>query len=247
VGPAAWRARSAVRRWDERRINAFTPTSKAGHERPPMLEHEYQIRLGATIRVLRDTLPQFMEQGLVDRTDIPTSGSLSRLVGPRALMRHAEPEHIYHPHIHFRFRAGLSMSEGGARPSTDVMPAPQKQGWAPTFSLQGRRTYLLSAYMLRHALHAWFVAPEVHLEHLAFLRKPTPPEQDTRAIPRDELLTRIRFRGVTRVGHAEQDYTVVCRYRFDRRTAMICEHIVDKMVPLPGFRMWQSLSTFRHA
>lgn len=221
------------------------PTPKAGHERPPMLEHEYQIRLGATIRVLRDTLPQFMEQGLVDRTDTPASGSLSNLLGPGALIRHAEPEHIYHPHIHFRFRAG--MPDGGARTSTDGAPAPGEQGWAPTFSLHGRRTYLLSAFMLRHALHACFVAPEVRLEHLAFLRKPTLPGQSTEAIPRDELLTRIRFRGITRVGQAEQNYTVVCRYRFDRRTAMICEHIVDKMVPLPGFRVWQSLSNIRHA
>lgn len=209
-----------------------------------MLEHEYQVRLGATIRVLRDTLPQFMEQGLIDRTDISTSGSLSRLLGPGALIRHAEPDHIYHPHIHFRFRAGLPLpTDTTARTGTDIVRAPGKQGWAPTFSLHGRRTYLLSAYMLRHALHACFVHPDVRLEHLAFMRKPTPNEQNTR----DELLARIRFRGVTRVGHAEQDYTVVCRYRFDRRTAMICEHIVDKMVPLPGFRVWQSLSQFRHA
>ncbi|WFD26077.1 hypothetical protein MNAN1_001052 [Malassezia nana] len=159
-----------------------------------MLEHEYQIRLGATIRVLRDTIPYFMDKGLVDRTDIPTAGSLSQLLGPGSLMRHAESEHIYHPHIQFRFRAGLP-GPTGAGTRAEPPAVPESQTWAPNFSLHGRRTYLLSASMLRHALHAMFVAPEVRLEHLAFLRKPTPPEQDARALPRDELLMRIRFFG----------------------------------------------------
>ena len=64
----------------DRRILAFSSTSFVRKQSKHLPEHEYQVRLGAAIQVLRETLPTFMEQGLVDRMPSENSSSLLRVL-----------------------------------------------------------------------------------------------------------------------------------------------------------------------
>lgn len=183
--------------------------------RTPLPEHEYQVRLGAAIRVLRDTLPHFLSRGLVDRPEPLPGGQLVA----------AGAEHIYHERICFRF----------APPIAQHKP--------PPLVLRGRWLYLGTAQVLRHVLLGMYSEPQVALEQLIFLRRTPPLAAPGGVLPGDELMVRIRFLGAVRLSYTPQEYTLLFRYRFDRLTGMICEHSVDKMVPLPG--MWQSLAGLR--
>ncbi|WFD30821.1 hypothetical protein MSPP1_001845 [Malassezia sp. CBS 17886] len=234
-------------------------------------EHEYLVRLGASIRVLRDTLPRFMDVALVERQGHERPSGTAGAYLPRSLPGasltplHAQPTHLYHPRIHFRFCVPLphlpslpplglpadasdagSAGAGAGRAAVTPSNVPSA---APSFSLHGRGVYLLSARMLRWLLHALFAQPNVVLESLVLLPKregPSTPSAPPRgSMPCDELIARLRFNGTLRLFGTPHDYTLMFRYRFDRATGTICEHIVDKMEPVPGSRVWQGLANAR--
>ena len=224
----------------ERHLLAFSPTQTT-KQSGPLPEHEYQVRLGAAIRVLRETLPQFMERGLVDRMDVNPSNPFMQVLKCGIPKSPAQPEHVYHSQIQFTFRPGPEPA-APLRLMSFKRNTDDPSAWTPSISLHGRRTYLFSASALRHALHACFAEPEILLENMSFLRRPaTMRTNEALPNPGDELLTRIRFTGVNRLANTQQSYTIVSSYRFDRATGTICEHRVDKMMPLPGQRTWQTM------
>ena len=202
-------------------------------------EHEYQVRVGAAIRHLRETLPQFMERGLVDRDDEAVHDSLSPYLGSNALTTYARSAQIYHKRMYFRFG-----------PQLPPLPnaAPNVTPFKPAFSLRGRRVYLMSAQWLRWSLRALFYDAHIQIEQLSLLPCAVSPVAPADAppgqsMPRDELMMRLRFRGSGRVSGSVQDFVMLFRYRFDRHSGMICEHYVDEMMPIPGSKMWQALPT----
>lgn len=199
-------------------------------------EHEYQVRVGAAIRHLRATLPQFMERALVDREENGASDALAPYLSTYALMARARASRIYHPDMHFRFCPPLPQLPESL---------PGKPPFKPAFSLRGRQVYLMSAKWLRWTLRTLFTETHIRIEQLSLLpNRASAVAVDAapgRPVPRDELLVRIRFRGASRVSGTLRDYSMVFRYRFDRMSGMICEHYVDQMMPIPGSRMWQAL------
>lgn len=211
-----------------------------------MPEHEYQVRLGVSIRVLRDTLPQFLDKGLVDRADISGTNIMNHLLGgPHA----PKSEHLYHKQILFRF-APMKPPATISTPTSNVteeqsVSTTSEMHWTPSFTFRGRRSYLMSAEALRLSLQAGFSSPQVLLEQLSFMRRPPDVQVPGRPTPGDELIARIRFRGTNRISQTLQDYAVVFRYRYDRATGTICEHHVEKMMPVPGQRMWQRMASMR--
>lgn len=230
----------AARVLDHHLAFAGTPAACSSRLLP---EHEYQVRLGAAIRHLRATLPQFMQRGLVDRDEAPSAGvdTLAPYLEKSALISRARLTAIYHKDIYFRFRPPL--------PPLPPLPSGEaEQHFAPAFSLRGRRMYRMSAQALRYSLHALFVDTDVRIEHMTLLPDRASVVVDVapgKPVPGDELLTRIRFRGTNRVSGALQDFTLLFRYRFDRNSGMVCEHHVDQMMPVPGRRVWQSLANVR--
>lgn len=190
-------------------------------------EHEYQVRMGAAIQHLRKTLPVFMDVGLVDRNEQPPrhTDALSSYLGEKSLLHQVHPQRIYHKKIHFRFYPPLGEAK-------DKVPEVS----VPAFALHGRRSYLMSAQVLRWSLQSLFLHTEVRLEQLALL--PTrgsalEAEPQAGVIPANELAARIRFSGTSRLSGALHTYTLRFRYRFDRRTGMICEHTVDQLTTVP--------------
>lgn len=232
----------------DRRILAFSSTSFVRKQSKHLPEHEYQVRLGAAIQVLRETLPTFMEQGLVDRMPSENSSSLLRVLKMGVPKRFSQPpDHLYHHNIHFAFQPAHATIPFGMMSALAAPQSPDKQeggkAWSPCFSFHGRNAYFLGASVLRHTLHACFSEALIHMEHMQFQRKAPPVmASPNSAQPGDELIMRIRFSGTNRFSHSQQTYTIVSRYRFDRQTGTICEHIVDKMMPLPGEHVLRSAS-----
>lgn len=211
---------------------------------PPLSRPEYQLRVGACVRVLRKTLPDFMAAGLVEKVSLSEAPAMRHLLGVRDTSRADEPEKIYHNYI--LFQVGPMPMEPGGSAAAAAEPADKDQRWSPQLSFQGRRAYLLSAEALRYTLHACFTDTEVRIEHLSFTRQAlTPAAARPGVTPGDELVIRLRFRGKNRVTSTIQDYTVIFRYRFDRESGTICEHMVEKIMPLPGQRAWQSFADMR--
>ncbi len=58
----------------------------------------------------------------------------------------------------------------------------------------------------------------------------------------DKLIVRLRFEGISRVSSQPHTYTVIFKYEFDRKTGMICRHVVDNIQPVPGSKVWAGLS-----
>lgn len=189
------------------------------------------MRVGAAIRHLRETLPQFMERALVDRDEAAPRNALAPYIDARMHLLHGQIGHIYHPRIYFRFCPPLP-------PLPDSVPG--SVPFQPAFSLRGRRPYLMSAQVLRCSLHALFSDCVVRLEHLRLVPRRSTALSPAHPAPADELLTRIRFCGTSRVLGTLQNYTMLFRYRFDRSTGQICEHFVDQMMPVPGSRVWHA-------
>lgn len=233
----------------DRRILTFTSSPLVRKPSKLLPEHEYQVRLGAAIHVLRETLPHFMEQGLVDCMPTEKSSALLRVLKMGVPKRFSQPPgHLYHHNIHFVFQPAHKTLPFGMMSPMETPYSPDKQEkdntWSPCFSFHGRNTYFLGASVLRHALHACFTEALIHMEHMHFQRKPSSLAfvSPNSPQPGDELTMRIRFTGTSRFSHSQQTYTIVSRYRFDRKTGTICEHIVDKMMPLPGEHVLRSVS-----
>ena len=188
----------------DRRILAFSSTSFVRKQSKHLPEHEYQVRLGAAIRVLRETLPTFMEQGLVDRMPSENSSSLLRVLKMGAPKRFSQPpDHLYHHNIHFAFQPAHATIPFGMISALAAPPSPDKQEggkvWSPCFSFHGRNAYFLGASVLRHTLHACFSEALIHMEHMQFQRKAPPVmASPNSAQPGDELIMRIRFSGTNR-------------------------------------------------
>lgn len=240
--------RYVAQRFHDRRVLAFSSTSFVREQSKHLPEHEYQVRIGAAIQVLRETLPCFMERGLVDCMPTENSSALLRVLKMGVPKRFSEPPgHLYHHNIHFTFQPAHATLPFGMISAMTTPQSPDKQEedktWSPCFSFHGRSAYFLGASVLRHTLHACFTEALIHLEHMQFQRKPPPVvESPNLAHPGDELIMRIRFSGTNRFSHSQQTYTIVSRYRFDKKTGTICEHIVDKMIPLPGEHVLRSVS-----
>lgn len=210
-----------------------------------MPEHEYQVRLGTIIRVLRNTLPHFMECGLVDRTDSSSSQALFHVLRNGTMKRSVQSNHVYHRDVVFTFRPGQMPAsfESLSRTASALNDAEKlKDVWKPSISFHGRSTYLLAASVFRHTIHACFTDTQILMEHMSFQRKPRTISEPSAQGSRDELIMRIRFDGRNRFTQTQQTYTIISRYCFDRRTGTISEHIIDKMMPLPGERVLRSMS-----
>ena len=242
-----------------------------------MPEFEYQVRVGAVIRTLRDTLPEFMDRALVATAeDAPDMRGIKLAFSDSSLIR-SDAFPIYHDQIHFRFCPPLPPLSGwdGVSIGWPLLPVaqrepralPDERGPGPSFSLRGRRTYLASARVLRATLKTLFANPTVILESMVLvpsrsgtaaggriagaLREggeahgPRAGARDSSTPSADELIARLRFRGTSRVSQSLYDYTMLFRYRFDRGSGTIYEHIVDKMAPMPGRRVWEGLANLR--
>lgn len=155
--------------------------------RPPpffLPEHEYQVRLGATINVLRDTLPLFMERALVD--DIHAKQLQLLNVGQH--LPHDIGSHVYHPEIHFQFSPTLlplaRLPDWDVGAGWPLLPpavhrgdedahsrtlAPESRLPGPLLSLYGRRKYLMSARVLQTTLRALLYNTSITLESLVFV------------------------------------------------------------------------------
>ncbi|KAK0540758.1 hypothetical protein OC842_000327 [Tilletia horrida] len=127
--------------------NSNSSNEKPSHdEHGRLTEHEYQVRLGRAIQLLRATLPDFMAVGLADYPPSPPTAHSIPLLDPLALVRLApslglrrsargrgaaaqvayDTEEagafgsIYHPDVLFEFMPSLSgpssASEDGAAP-----------------------------------------------------------------------------------------------------------------------------------
>ena len=228
--------RFLAQNFHDRRILAFSSTSFVRKQSKHLPEHEYQVRLGAAIQVLRQTMPT------------ENSSALLRVLKLGVPKRFSQPpDHLYHHNIHFVFQPAHTTLPLGIISALTAPQSPDKQegskAWSPCFSFHGRNAYFLGASVLRHTLHACFSEALIHMEHMQFQRKAPPVvASPNSAQPGDELIMRIRFSGTNRFSHLQQTYTIVSRYRFDRKTGTICEHIVDKMMPLPGEHVLRSAS-----
>ncbi|KDN36171.1 hypothetical protein K437DRAFT_260208 [Tilletiaria anomala UBC 951] len=161
---------------------------------PLVSKHEYRLRLGRAVHLLRSTLPEFMSTGLVDYPGDPVStadglephmtvGSL--LVDPlRAAQglffqpeehgcsdskgNRKETDHsIYHPKIQFIFRAPVGLGAPAKVNVAQSQGANSDHGLAIGFG--GRTLYLTSAQVLRTALSALFARTSVDIEKIYFV------------------------------------------------------------------------------
>ncbi|PKI84360.1 hypothetical protein MVES1_001713 [Malassezia vespertilionis] len=233
-----------------RHVTLFSPTH-VSQARLTLPEHEYQVRVGAVVRHLRKTLPQFMECGLLEgtRNDAAHPAQLRPMIS-QPLSPNVTPDRIYHEQIHFCFSPPLPPLPPLPLREESASKVNVPEHFSPAFSLHGHRMYMLSAQALRWSLHALFKDAEVRVEHMSFVPRRTQLNaavlsRSKALVPMDELIARIRFRGTTRVSHAVQDYTMLFRYRLDRTSGTICEHHVDQMMPVPGSQVWQGLANMR--
>lgn len=215
------------------------PQHDRRHPSSGLSAHDYKVRVGAIIDVLRETLPQYAENGLVEHVRHSGSracagaSSSTRADHSTASGAGAARLPIYHPHVIFRL--GAPLTDLGVWHGL-TWPLPRPFGGEPTIMFRGRRVYLAGSQILRLALIGAFRTTDISLERVFFLRS-------SRAGARaDELLIRLRAACVGRVGGNVHHYVLLSRYTFDRATGTICAHSIDSMEPLPTSRMLVGLA-----
>lgn len=212
-------------------------------------DHEYQLRLGRAVHLLRATLPDFPRLGLVDYSHNSNSNNstLDFLGFPSlalsSLLRHQsqsssastnqdseEDLSIYHPSIKFSYR-----------PPLNNPPELELGDQGPNLTFSGRSIYLTSSQVLRHALNVIFTEVQVELERVQLVRSSSgfsktslKAEGGGVAGRNDELMVRLKLKALTRVTHSQHEYTVIFRYQFCGDTGLIKRHRVEKIQPAPG-------------
>ena len=151
----------------------------------PISEHEYRLRIGRALHLLRSTLPQFMSTGLVDFPDSNNqrdhSGSPSdmdqsfvmdplqaaeRIFFPHEASqgenaRKAADGSIYHPSIQFVLRPPSASEKAEEQARRDA-----SSYFGTSISFSGRAVYLASSQVLRTALNAIFTHATVEIEKI---------------------------------------------------------------------------------
>lgn len=166
-------------------------------------DHEFEVRLGRAVSLLRATLSDFMRIGLVDydTSHVSSSSSSSGLGFPsldrlglgailgvfgataQAKERHREslPPHlrtdadcpVYHPDIVFKFHPPTTSTGSSSDGSLDSHSASGDGSSSRLLTFSGRTMYFGSAHILRHALGALFSETTVLIERVRLQRGST--------------------------------------------------------------------------
>lgn len=155
-------------------------------------------------------------------------------------------QQVYHSNIHFRFCPVGTSADANL---TDEEAA--------SLSFTGRSLYFASAHVLRHTLNALFTNTQVSIESIRREKKSgthtrSKDQQSTvqnesnisTSTSRQETIyLRVQFLGHLRVTGAEHRYTLIFRYEFDPKTGRIINHIVERIEPAIGRKLWFGLAS----
>jgi hypothetical protein len=163
-------------------------------------DHEFEVRLGRAVSLLRATLSDFMRIGLVDydTSHVTSSSSSSGLGFPsldslglgailgvfgataRAKERHREslPPHlrtdadcpVYHPDIVFKFHPPTTSTGSSSDGPLESRSTRTDGSSSRLLTFSGRTMYFGSAHILRHALAALFSETTVLIERVRLQR-----------------------------------------------------------------------------
>lgn len=222
-------------------------------------EHEYRLRIGRAIHLLRATLPEFMRLGLVDydgEGSSPSSSSplrldalsLSSLPGLSMLGLASASNNRKSGYKGKERERDAGLGDGVLsvyHPSVSFhfRPPVSHLSGGPSLAFSGRTLYLASAQVLRHALSALFSDANVVLDRMQLVGASGSGSSTGSAGPAglgkdegrgDDLLVKLRFEGINRMTGAPHDYTVVFRYSFDPASGQIIRHSVESVQPAPG-------------
>ncbi|KAH8829588.1 hypothetical protein DL96DRAFT_1598756 [Flagelloscypha sp. PMI_526] len=216
------------------------PSNSHSSPSPPELDdNEWEIRTGRATNLLRETLPQFFDTGLMVALDKTTGNPTHSTYGALSLPfvgTKDSRQYIYSPKIKLEY----------TRPLHLPTPLPE------TLRVEGIPLYLASSVFIRHTLNALYSDLRVSLTKFVV----NAPKHDRRHLDRDiphkekeeeplrrskSVLVRMEVTGKARVSGSEAHWDVTCTYDFSPSTGMICSHLVNEIHPTPSDAVYSSL------
>ncbi|KZP09161.1 hypothetical protein FIBSPDRAFT_760330 [Athelia psychrophila] len=199
-------------------------------------DREWEIRTGRAIFILRQTLPNFFDLGLVSS---PSHDSLSPSNSKKAsssLTPVGEPESIYSPKIRLVYTPPVKL------------PSP----FPTTLQVEGMPLYMASSVFIRHTLNTLYSDLHVELLRISLQNTPTPNHESGSSVveerkergelKRDKcLFVGLCVRGTSRVSGAIGEWQVNSTYTFSPTTGAINKHIVNSIYPAPHLSVYDAL------
>ncbi|KAI0056149.1 hypothetical protein BV25DRAFT_1648844 [Artomyces pyxidatus] len=196
--------------------SASPPPPDPHFDRSALSDHEWDLRTGRAIDLLRTTLPTFFSTGLVTHPSLSFNHS-SRLDA----ISEDGADSIYSPRIRLSYT-----------PPT-ALPAP----FPRTLHIDGIPLYLASSVFIRHTLNALYTDLAVSLRSL-HVNPPSPAPRtsttSTSVTGRERsVVIGLGVTGRARVGGGQAEWVVTSTYAFHPVSALVYLHTVDSIMPAP--------------